>query len=395
MINDFVLYSLKSVVIFSLLFIPYFLFRGDTFFVRNRLYLLLALILSLVLPLLSFNMDQNESRLNFVLSTISINEKIEEAPVNSSELLPWLVKVFLIISGLFLLRFFVSISNIILMILRNPKEKREKETIVWMKGPTDFSFFRYIFLSRDKYHPSIHQHERIHVQRFHSVDIILFELFRCFQWYNPLVWVALSEIRTQHEYEADELTVGKNKTEYQALLLSLVLEKDLVHMTNSFYYLTIKKRFTMMNKKRSPKRALTKTLAVLPFVLLSAGLFSNIHRPEDNNDQTVLHYSTGAKSDTLAPEFKGGNEAFVKYLSSSIKYPEKAKKDKKAGIVVVSFVIDKSGKVKNTLVKEGVSPELDKEALRVINSMPAWKAGSVGGKAIETELCVPISFKLD
>ncbi len=394
MVNDFMFYSLKSVVIFSLLFIPYYLFRGDTFFVRNRFYLLLSLILSLILPLLSFNMEQNESRLTFVLSAISINEKIVEAPANSPELLPWLVKVFLIISGLFLLRFFVSLSNIILMIFRNPKEKREKETIVWVNGQADFSFFRYIFLSRTKYHPSIHQHECIHVQRIHSVDIILFELFRCFQWYNPLVWLAISEIKTQHEYEADELTAGTNKTEYQALLLSLVLETDLVHMTNSFYYLTIKKRFKMMNKKRSPKRALTKTLAVLPFVLLSAGLFSNISQPAENKVEAAVH-ATSAKSDTLAPEFIGGNEAFAKYISGRIKYPEKAKKDKISGMVVVSFVIDKNGKVKNAIVKEGLSAELDKEALRVINSMPAWKAGSVEGIAIETELCVPINFKLD
>lgn len=393
MANDFMFYSLKSVVIFSLLFIPYYLFRGDTFFVRNRFYLLATLILSLVLPLLSFSMEQNESRLSFVLSAISINEELVEAPAGSTEFFPWLTRVFLLISGLFLLRFFVSLSNIIVMILRNPKERKGKETIVWTNGHRDFSFFRYIFLSRNKYNPCIHQHERIHVQRMHSVDIILFELFRCFQWYNPLVWVALFEIKTQHEYEADELTAGINKTEYQALLLSLVLETDLVHMTNSFYYLTLKKRFNMMNKKRSPKKAWTKTLAVLPFVVLSAGLFSNISQPGEN--KTVMAQTTGVKTDTLIPVFRGGNDALANYLANNIKYPEKAKKDKVSGKVIVSFIIDKNGKVKNANVKEGVSTELDKEALRVINSMPTWKGGSVNGKPIESELCIPINFKLD
>lgn len=394
MVNEFVFYSLKSATIFSLLFIPFYLFRGDTFFTRNRIYLLFILVLAVVLPVVSFDMEENEGRLTFVLSAISINGKIDNLPAENTDIMTWLMRAFVIISGLFLVRFLFAISNIVSMIIRHPKEKGDKETIVWIKDEAAFSFFGYIFLSHQSYHPSIHRHERVHVRRMHSVDIILYELLRCIQWFNPFVWLALGELKTQHEYEADQFTCGNNKTEYQALLLSHALGKDLVHMTNAFNYLTIKKRLNMMNKERSPKGAWIKTLAVLPFVLISAGLLSNIRQPESRQVDSTSLVSSSA-SDTLAPEFVGGNEALMKFLSTNIKYPEKAQKEKTSGMVVVSFVVDKNGQVKNAAVKRGVSPELDKEAVRVVNALPAWKPGSVNGKAIETALTLPIRFSLD
>jgi TonB family protein len=394
MVNEFILYSLKSAVIFSLLFMPFYFLRGDTFFSRNRFYLLLIVFLALLLPLLSFDLEQDESRLQVVLSTISMNGQIDQVSEQGTEHLPWLTWGYIAVVGLFLIRFCIGICRIVFLILRNPKEKGEGETIVWMQEPAEFSFFGYIFLSRDAYHPGIHRHERVHVRRKHSVDIMVYELFRCFQWYNPFVWLALVELKTQHEYEADQFTFGNNKTEYQALLLSHALGKDLVHMTNAFNYLTIKKRFNMMNKERSPKRAWIKTLAVLPFVLISAGLLSNIRQPETPQVEHTFGVSSNV-SDSLAAEFVGGNDALMKFLASNMHYPEKAQKDKVSGMVVVSFVIDKAGKVKNAVVKRGVSPELDQEALRIVNAMPAWKPGSVNGQPIESEFTLPIRFALN
>lgn len=94
------------------------------------------------------------------------------------------------------------------------------------------------------------------------------------------------------------------------------------------------------------------------------------------------------------PQYVGGQEAMMKYISVNVKYPEQAKTDKVQGKVFVSFVVNSSGKVENTKVVRGVHPALDAEAMRVISLMPDWKPGKQGGKAVKVAFTVPIQFRL-
>lgn len=103
--------------------------------------------------------------------------------------------------------------------------------------------------------------------------------------------------------------------------------------------------------------------------------------------------STMKKAET-EPQFKGGNDELVKFLLKNIVYPEKAKKAGITGKVLIAFTVDKAGKVKNAKVKESVNKELDAEALRVVNSMPAWIPGKSDGKVVDCIMVVPIQFKL-
>lgn len=393
MINEILIYSFQVAMIFSLLFIPYLFMRNDTFFIRNRIYLIASVFISIILPFLKYEIPDSDSTTTVLLEEISIYPSMTKA-VSKFSFFEIAGNIFIGIAILFLIRFIISITKIIFMILKNPKEKKENETIVWLKDGGDFSFFNYVFLSKEKYHPYILEHERVHVRSKHSYDILMLELFRCFQWFNPFVWMAITEMKAQHEYEADEFTSKANKNEYQALLLSSVLEADLVHMTNSFHCLTIKKRFVMMNKKRSPKSAAAKTLIVLPFVFLSIGIFAMNSPILDFKLPAVVIDGGEEEGEVVQPEYVGGMDALVKFLSENIKYPEKAKTDNVSGKVYVSFVISKTGKVKDAKVIKSVSSEIDAEALRVIKSMPDWTPGTKGGKKADVEMTLPINFQL-
>ena len=94
------------------------------------------------------------------------------------------------------------------------------------------------------------------------------------------------------------------------------------------------------------------------------------------------------------PSFPGGDEELFKFLSHNMEYPEAAVKNKVKGRVIVRFTVDKDGNVTSPEVVEGVSPELDAEALRVVKSMPKWNPGIVDGKPADVKFTLPISFRL-
>ena len=95
------------------------------------------------------------------------------------------------------------------------------------------------------------------------------------------------------------------------------------------------------------------------------------------------------------PEFpNGGMPGLMKYLSDNIRYPEAAKVAGKQGRVTVVFVVDKDGSITNVETLRGVDAELDKEAIRVISSMPKWIPGMQKGKAVKVRYTVPVMFRL-
>ncbi len=94
------------------------------------------------------------------------------------------------------------------------------------------------------------------------------------------------------------------------------------------------------------------------------------------------------------PEFPGGETALRKYIAENVRYPEMAKENDIQGTVYIRFVVDTDGSVKNVEVLRGVDPLLDKEAIRVVQSLPKWKPGKQRGKAVKVSHSVPIKFAL-
>ncbi|PTN08326.1 energy transducer TonB [Mangrovibacterium marinum] len=94
------------------------------------------------------------------------------------------------------------------------------------------------------------------------------------------------------------------------------------------------------------------------------------------------------------PEFPGGELALRKFIANAIKYPVIAQENGIQGKVYVNFVVDKDGSVTQARIARGVDSSLDKEALRVVNSLPKWKPGMQRGKPVRVSYTVPISFVL-
>jgi len=117
--------------------------------------------------------------------------------------------------------------------------------------------------------------------------------------------------------------------------------------------------------------------------------FSDLAMEEEESDDAPVFFIVEDM-----PEFPGGEAALRKYIAQSVKYPVIAQENGIQGRVYVSFVVNTKGKVTDVKIARGVDPNLDKEAIRVVNAMPAWKPGKQRGKAVKVSYTVPINFVL-
>ncbi len=132
-----------------------------------------------------------------------------------------------------------------------------------------------------------------------------------------------------------------------------------------------------------------------------------INTEDDKNEEVVIAAPVAAPVEEeeeeevifvvveTMPEFPGGQQALFKYLSDNVKYPVIAQENGIQGRVICQFVVNKDGAIVDVeVVRSGGDPSLDKEAVRVIKSMPNWKPGKQRGKAVRVKYTVPVNFKL-
>ena len=321
-----------------------------------------------------------------------------------------------------------------------------------------FSWMHYIVMNRSDYEThdaAILTHERGHIRLHHSWDLILVDLLTAFQWFNPAMWMLRSDLRTIHEYEADGavLSQGINARQYQYLLITKAGGIGGYSLANGITHSALKNRIHMMLHTKSPRRSLLKLLALLPIVGVTLALNAetvtdyvyNNDEPQKqvpvkkgkqnatikNNGKTILQVVEAPDQKTEAeapktesqtelkvegtataseqnqapkdvfdvvekmPEFPGGVQELLGFLSKTIKYPVEAEKAGKQGRVLATFVVRKDGSISDARIVKSVDPLLDAEALRVINAMPAWIPGTQSGKPVNVKYTVPISFRLD
>ncbi len=97
----------------------------------------------------------------------------------------------------------------------------------------------------------------------------------------------------------------------------------------------------------------------------------------------------------ISPEFPGGRQAFLDYLKANVNYPAQCREAEIQGRVLITFVVQKDGSIKNSSVLKSVHPLLDAEALRVISAMPNWKPGMEHGTPVSVQYTVPVNFRLN
>lgn len=114
----------------------------------------------------------------------------------------------------------------------------------------------------------------------------------------------------------------------------------------------------------------------------------------NNNDITIDDDNTIYEKVEQMPEFPGGISALGRFLSTHIRYPTEAEENGIQGRVILKFIVEKNGKISNIKVLKSIDPFLDREAIRVVNSMPNWKPGIENGKYVRVEYVLPVTFRL-
>ncbi len=278
------LHYIIQTMAFQLFFIiVYDLFlKNETFFNWNRAYLLGTTALSFVLPFIQIERFKNAVPQNFIITLPEVvlgqekvvNSSATEIPsvlVESSlplwELLFYLGVILAL--GLFLFK----LTNILILIYKNPKTKVGKLKLVQLlKSTKAFSFFNYIFLGEhlnEKEKESILSHEIVHVKQNHTLDLLFFEVLRIVFWFNPLVYIYQNKIMALHEFIADSNAIKQqNKSEYYQNLLSQVFETKHISFINPFFKQSlIKKRIVMLQKSKSKQIRLLKYALLIPMVI--------------------------------------------------------------------------------------------------------------------------------
>lgn len=357
-------YFLKVNVAFILLYAFYRLFfYKDTFFKLRRTILLAFFGVSLLYPLMNIQDWIREQ--GPIVEVIQMYSAILPETTITPGNVPQTNWHDLLLSGISYLywsgvialsfRFLVQLSSILLLARRSEVTLIRNVRVHLLNKPAGpFSFFRLVFLHPDSHSEKeideILVHECTHVSQWHSIDVIICELVCIICWVNPFVWLLKREVRHNLEYLADDtvLESGYDSRSYQYHLLGLAhTNRSVTSLSNNFNMLHLKNRISMMNKKRSRSIGRTKYLIFIPIVgaLL---ILSNVDALARITDE----------------------------------------------LTECSFVVGKDGAISEAEVIRGVSPELNEEALRVINSMPVWSPGKQRGKAVNVKYTVPVTFRL-
>lgn len=429
-----IIFFLKSTFILGIFYALYILIlKENKTFKWNRRYLIMSSLLALFIPMMQNFLLFNKSTIFQTNQPISITLKtinIYASTIQSKEL-----DFAKIVFGIYAIGLIWGLLRMVLgfIVINRIKEgsrleKVENELIYFNENiESPFSFNDNIYIPNSFKNAEvlsiILKHEQAHVILKHSRDKIYFSLLQAIFWFNPFVYLFHKEIELVHEFEADEFSTQTFATDdyVEKLLQTINYTQTPTLLAHHFFHHPLKTRIIMLYKKsknalaqKSLVAILTLGICVLMLLIQSNAQTKNSKNKysvtKRDNDTMFVEKSNGDveinvvehNSDTLyenvdqMPEFYGGQSELIKYLSENIKYPEEEKTKKIEGRVVVSFIIDAVGSVRD--VKAVNQPnngaKLVDEAIRVVKNMPKWKPGTLNGKTVKVKYSLPIVFKL-
>lgn len=433
----------------------WFVLRKHTFFTLNRHYLLSSILLGFVLPIAGDHLSYMSSDVLYEYKASVLQVSAATAShVEQTSIWIWL---YLAITTVMVLRLLYGIYSIVRLYVRGEKTTWRKYCIIRSKEPIQpFSFFHYVFINdmsdEAEMKEMILKHESIHIDQYHSIDVLMVSIVQAFFWFNPILILYLKELKMLHEYIADQLVVkAHNKVKYSKLLVEHMLSGKQYALTNQFFSSNIKNRIKMMYKKKSPayqKWVYILCIPVFSLLLMSFAPISKTHISIDH----ITNITSSVQGDTLPPppppaqapppppappspaastpppppppppaphkselfeaqemprfpgcedmaklneRYKCSQQKLLQYIYGVITYPEDAKTANAEGMVVIRFIVKKDGSIKEPKILRSVYPSIDKEALRAVNSMPEWIPGKHDGQLVDVAYTLPIRFKLE
>lgn len=260
----------------------------ETFFEYNRWYLLAGLVGGLLIPLVEYQIIIEQ-----IIEIPSVSLDLEELsgmtatvvaakePSFRDRLIQSLFVIYLLGVAALTIRFVMGLLRIAWLYWRGTKMERPGYALV--KTPTvhpPFSFFHWLFQSQriplnEADEEKIITHEIEHIRQWHSLDVLLVELIGIVLWFSPLVWLYRRSLRMIHEYQADEAVLQTTKRKsYGHLLIRQSMSGPPIAIANHFIHSQLKKRLTMMTKKKSTQRSLMKYTFILPVLALMLMAFA-------------------------------------------------------------------------------------------------------------------------
>ena len=454
----FFIYSLKVALCLTAFYLVYkLLLSRETFFGFNRAVLLGMAGVSLLLPLVRFTVESAPEPVGgfVVVEDIVMQAVAADAPGFSVTAAQVCFAIYIIGVAFFACREVWSLLCLRRMLRGGRVAGRDGgvKTVVVKGDVSPFSWMGNIVVSEKDYRDNpeyILLHERAHIAGRHSWDILLCDVLIVFQWFNPAAWLLKAELQSVHEYEADRrvLSSGVNAADYQLLLIRKAVGDKLFSMANNLNQSSLKKRITMMLKRKSNPWSRARMLVAVPVAAVAVVAFatpkaeslSNVIESEsealvskvmpavkaqaDGSSQGATEMAAADAAPVKAeaeaqpkadapeaivpdgddkvydvveqqPEFPGGTSGLAKWLGDNIKYPAEAAKQGIEGRVIVQFVVGIDGTVSNVKLMRPVNPLLDQEALRVVTAMPKWTPGKQDGKPVAVKYTIPVTFRQD
>lgn len=296
-----------SIVIFILLVFYKLVLGRESFFTVNRFYLLTCLFLAVILPFITLPKLVNHQGVVTTWLERTASQDIErtaEEPLESETISPKPLKdgqyenkeqtsrltketkdigfylLLLYIFGVTVLsaHLIAQLIGIFLTVRKTSYVVGDVDcTIVSVtddNGPR--SFFRYIFINPEKYKPETYeqilQHEKIHVKKFHSIDLLLAEIAIIALWFNPFIWLFRREVENNIEYQTDALVLQSQIVEpknYQMNLIQIAVKRKPLAIVSNYNQSLIKKRIIMMNKKKSNAHSYWKYAFIAPTLFVT------------------------------------------------------------------------------------------------------------------------------
>lgn len=392
-----ILFLLKSAVLLLMFLFFYLLFlQKEKIFFFNRWFLLLAMLASLVIPIISIS-SQTIGYKSVLLQTINLQNAIviKDSSVVTFNFLKVFSIIYLLGLAYFAVRFFNNLYDIFTVIKNSEKIYSAKDRLILLENQVvPHSFFHFIFLNKNDYYnqkiaPEIIFHEKMHGNQLHSLDVLLVEILKIVFWFNPIFKFYKNAIQLNHEFLADQTTIQNHQdiAHYQNTLLEYISIKSNQNLACNVNFSITKKRFMMMTKNSNPTTKLFKKLLIVPLFLVAIAVFSNQSFAQNDPVFTEL----GANG--IKPDFPGGIKAFYSYFLKNFKLPQNAGSLKAR--IQTTFVIEKDGSVSDIKILKSSANKFDEQIIQTLKNSPKWIAGKKNGMPVRMLYKLPISIVLD
>lgn len=405
----FAWYLLKVILVSGILFSYYwFALRNRKFHLYNRFYLLAAVVISWVIPVLKINLwEETQPQVINLLTVVANGDRfVEESNGYKWNWNTASLVILVFISAIFLTRLIISIVQMRVLISRNPSSKWNDINFVFTNAEgTPFSFFKYIFWNTEIDLESaegkqILKHELAHVRERHSADKIFLSIVLTGSWYNPFIWLIRKELNMIHEFIADQKAVTDgDAASFASMILKTAYPVQSRIIANSFFHSPIKRRLIMLTNIRNPRYSYTRRLMILPLLTVVILFFAfRLKEKKINGQYGSSEAASFANSQNEIPaQFPGGMASWKRYLERNLNLNVLKEHNAPVGnyAPVIVFTVNTDGSISNIVAERKAGFGTEEEAIKLIKKGPKWEPAKRDGLFIESKVKQTINFVIN